>query len=177
LPSCIAPRGLARYNKFGYRALARRCRARSNLGKWRTHHLKTDLFRRAAASPFIESKVLLPLIDLGKGLPQTWPRRRTATPLLPSVDVVHGVGKRWSTGVVEEGLTSSPGALHHPPRSLQESSNQRATLCRHVRGCLFPVEVARAMWSACCHPCSFSCVILPKSTGVHREGLSWSSSS
>jgi hypothetical protein len=23
LPSCIAPRGLARYNKFGYRALAR----------------------------------------------------------------------------------------------------------------------------------------------------------
>jgi hypothetical protein len=118
-------------------------------------------FHRTAASPFIKAKVLLPLTDLGKGLPQTWPRRWTAVPSLLSVDAVHGVEKRRSTRVVEEGLTSSPSALHRPPRYLRESGNRRAALCRHVRGCRFPVEAAWATWSACCHPCFFSCLILP----------------
>jgi hypothetical protein len=130
-----------------------------------------------AASPFIEAKVLLPLIDLGKGLPQAWPRRATAVPLLLSMDTIHGVKKRQSTGVVQEGLTSSPDVMHHPPQSLQESRNQRTTICRHVRGYRFPVKAAWTMWSACCYPCFLSCLIVPQSVGVHMEGLSWSSSS
>jgi hypothetical protein len=49
----------------------------------------SDFLLGAVAFPFIEAAVLLPLINLGKGLPQARPRRGTAVPLQLPVDVVH----------------------------------------------------------------------------------------
>jgi hypothetical protein len=64
----------------------------------------------AAASPIIEATVLLPHIDLRKGLPQACPRRGIAVLLLLSVNLVHRVEKRQSMGVVEGMLMSLLGA-------------------------------------------------------------------
>jgi hypothetical protein len=76
---------------------------------------------------------------LGEEVATSTPNRRRgiAAPLQLSVNVIHGAEKHRSTGVVEELLMSSPGALHHPPQSLRGSSNRHTTLCRCVRGCRF----------------------------------------
>jgi hypothetical protein len=115
------------------------------------------------------AKVLLPLINLGKGLPQTRPRRGTVVPLLLPMDPVHGVEKCWSTGEVEEALASFPSMLHHPRQSLRESNYRRAALCRCFRGCHRPVEAAGRHGR---HDTTFS-----KAQGMREEEWSWSSSS
>jgi hypothetical protein len=70
-------------------------------------------FLRGSLPSFYSAEVLLPLINLGKGLPQTakeWDSCR----LHSSVDVVFVEQWRRSTGVGGGRLTSSSGALHRP---------------------------------------------------------------
>jgi hypothetical protein len=71
-------------------------------------------FLRGSLPSFYSAEFLLPLINLGKGLPQTtkeWDR----CCLHCSVDVVCIEQWRRSTGVGGGRLTSSSGALHCPP--------------------------------------------------------------
>jgi hypothetical protein len=64
--------------------------------------------------PFYSADVLLPLINLGKGLPQT-AKESDSCYLQSSVDLVFVEQSRRSTGVDGGRLTSSLGALHRPP--------------------------------------------------------------
>jgi hypothetical protein len=63
---------------------------------------------------FYSAKVLLPLINLGKGLPQT-AKEWDSCCLQSLVDLVFVEQWRWSTRVGGGRLTSFPGALHHQP--------------------------------------------------------------
>jgi hypothetical protein len=71
-------------------------------------------FLRGSLPSFYSTEVLLPLINLGKGLPQTAKEWESCC-LQSSMDVVFIEQWRRSTGVGEGRLTSSSGALHHPP--------------------------------------------------------------
>jgi hypothetical protein len=134
-------------------------------------------FLRGSYPSFYRAKVLLPMINLEKGLPQTRPRRGTVVPLLLPMDPVHGVEKRRSTGEVEEALASFPSMLHHPRRSLRECSYRRAALCRCFRGCRHPVEAAgRHGWRDTTFA-FFLVVSFSKAQGMREEEWSWSSSS
>jgi hypothetical protein len=71
-------------------------------------------FLRGSLPSFYSTEVLLPLINLGMGLPQTAKEWDNCC-LQSSVDVVFVEQWRRSTRVGGGRLTSSCGALHHPP--------------------------------------------------------------
>jgi hypothetical protein len=76
--------------------------------------MRIRLVLRGSFPSFYSAKVLLPLINLGKGLPQTakeWDR----CCLQSSVDLVFVQLWRRSTGVGGRRMTSFLGALHRPP--------------------------------------------------------------
>jgi hypothetical protein len=71
-------------------------------------------FLRGSLHSFYSAEVLLPLINLGKGLPQT-AKEWDSCCLQSSVDVVFV--EQWCRSMGEGGgrLTSSPGVLHRLP--------------------------------------------------------------
>jgi hypothetical protein len=71
-------------------------------------------FLRVSLPSFYSTEVLLPIINLAKGLPQT-AKEWDSYCLQSSVDVVFTEQWRRSTGVGGGRLTSFPGALHRPP--------------------------------------------------------------
>jgi hypothetical protein len=71
-------------------------------------------FLRGSFPSFYSAEVLLPLINLGKGLPQT-AKEWDSCCLQSLVDVVFIEQWRRSTGVGGGRLASSSSALHHPP--------------------------------------------------------------
>jgi hypothetical protein len=71
-------------------------------------------FLRGSLPSFYSTEVLLPLINLGKGLPQMAKDWDNCC-LQSSVDVVFVERWRRSTGVGGGRLTSSSAALHRPP--------------------------------------------------------------
>jgi hypothetical protein len=73
-------------------------------------------FLSGSLPSFYSVEVLLPIINLGKGLPQTAKEWDNCC-LQSSVDVVFVEQWRRSTGVGGGRLTSSYGVLHHPPYS------------------------------------------------------------
>jgi hypothetical protein len=76
--------------------------------------MKIGSFLRGGIPSFYSTKVLLPLINLGKGLPQTAKERGQ---LLSSVLGGHGL-RRVVAPVHRSGwrrLASPSGALHRPP--------------------------------------------------------------
>jgi hypothetical protein len=71
-------------------------------------------FLRGSLPSFYSTEVLLPLINLGKGLPQMAKEWDNCC-LYSLVDVVFVEQWRRSMEVGGGRLTSSPGALHRPP--------------------------------------------------------------
>jgi hypothetical protein len=71
-------------------------------------------FLRGSIPSFYSAEVFLPLINLGKGLPQT-AKEWDSCGLQSLVDIVFV--EQWCRSKGEGGgrLTSSPGALHNPP--------------------------------------------------------------
>jgi hypothetical protein len=132
LPSCIAPRYLTRCIQcLGYRYRTRQrwknllCLARAS--DWGSFLWGSYLL-------FYSAKVLPPVINLGKGLPQTRQSRGIA--------VVAGLGLRREEALVHESgwgrLMSFPGALHHTRRSLLESSNRHTAFMQVRQGWSLP---------------------------------------
>jgi hypothetical protein len=76
--------------------------------------MESRSFLRGSLPSFYGAEVLLPLINLGKGLAQT-AKEWDSCCLQSSVDVVFIEQWRRSMGVGGGRLTSSSGAVHHPP--------------------------------------------------------------
>jgi hypothetical protein len=72
------------------------------------------------------------------------PKEEDSCPIMLRMDVVHGVGRRRSMGVVEGLLMSLPGMLHRPP-----SPFWKAATDTYLYAATSEVVASQTWWHGC----------------------------